>query len=102
MWEFETDPEFQEKLDWMETFVSEEVELLDALFPNQAFVRPMDPVVAEIIAPMKQKVKDMKLWACHLGPELGGEGYGQVKLALMNQILGRSVVGAHDLRHPGP
>jgi len=90
VWEFETDPEFQEKLDWMETFVSEEVELLDALFPNQAFVRPMDPVVAEIIAPMKQKVKDMKLWACHLGPELGGEGYGQVKLALMNQILGRT------------
>ena len=31
-----------------------------------------------------------KLWACHLGPELGGPGYGQVKLALVNELLGRS------------
>jgi acyl-CoA dehydrogenase len=30
------------------------------------------------------------LWACHLGPELGGQGFGQVKLALMNELLGRS------------
>lgn len=26
----------------------------------------------------------------HLGPHLGGPGYGQVKLALLNEILGRS------------
>jgi acyl-CoA dehydrogenase len=32
----------------------------------------------------------MGLWACHLGPELGGLGYGQLKLALLNEILGRS------------
>ena len=30
------------------------------------------------------------MWATHLGPELGGQGYGQVKLALLNEILGRS------------
>ena len=30
------------------------------------------------------------LWATHLGPELGGQGYGQLKLALINEILGRS------------
>ena len=35
-------------------------------------------------------MKHRGLWACHLGPELGGQGYGQVKLALMNEILGRS------------
>jgi hypothetical protein len=35
-------------------------------------------------------VKEQGLWACHLGPELGGQGYGQLKLALMNEILGRS------------
>jgi hypothetical protein len=33
--------------------------------------------------------KAQKLWACHLGPELGGQGYGQVKLALLNEKLGR-------------
>ncbi len=30
------------------------------------------------------------LWATHLGPELGGQGFGQLKLALLNEILGRS------------
>src|SRR5581483_3733379 len=30
------------------------------------------------------------LWATHLGPELGGKGHGQVKLSLLNEILGRS------------
>jgi hypothetical protein len=34
MWEFSTEPEFQEKLDWMERFVREEVEPLDLLFPR--------------------------------------------------------------------
>ena len=28
-WDFETDPEFQEKLDWVDAFVREEVEPLD-------------------------------------------------------------------------
>jgi acyl-CoA dehydrogenase len=35
-------------------------------------------------------VRRRELWATHLGPELGGQGYGQVKLALLNEILGRS------------
>ena len=39
---------------------------------------------------MKQEVRDHDLWAAHLGPELGGKGYGQVKLALLNEILGVS------------
>ena len=43
-----------------------------------------------ILAPLREKVKEQGLWACHLGPELGGQGFGQLKLALMNEILGRS------------
>jgi len=30
------------------------------------------------------------MWAAHLTPELGGQGFGQLKLALLNEILGRS------------
>jgi acyl-CoA dehydrogenase len=41
------------------------------------------------VRPLQAKVKAQGLWACHLGPELGGQGYGQVKLALMNERLGR-------------
>lgn len=92
-WDFETDPEFQEKLDWMDTFVREEVEPVDALWGDKVYERPMDKVLADVIAPLKQRVRDQRLWACHLGPELGGEGYGQLKLALMNEILGRTSWG---------
>ena len=42
------------------------------------------------VEPLKQEVKDQGLWACHLSPQLGGRGFGQVKLALMNELLGRS------------
>ena len=30
------------------------------------------------------------LWAAHLPPELGGMGFGQVRLGLMHEILGQS------------
>ena len=30
-WDFKTDPEFQEKLDWMETFVRDEIFPLETL-----------------------------------------------------------------------
>jgi acyl-CoA dehydrogenase len=89
-WDFETEPEFQVKLDWMNAFVREEVEPLDDLFPHDIYPRPMKPAVREIIRPLQQQVRDQELWACHLGPELDGPGYGQLKLALMNEILGRS------------
>jgi acyl-CoA dehydrogenase len=88
-WEFETDPEYQEKLDWARTFVREEVEPLDLLFPHQVFTPPSDRVRA-IIDPLKQQVRDQGLWATHLEPELGGQGHGQLKLSLLNEILGRS------------
>jgi len=91
MWDFSTEPEFQAKLDWMKRFVEEECYDLDVLFPQHG--APYDvknkPARA-ILKPLQAEVKKQRLWACHLGPELGGEGYGQMKLALMNEILGRS------------
>lgn len=48
------------------------------------------PLRAALIPPLQEIVKDEGMWACHLGPELGGPGYGQMKLALLNYILGRS------------
>jgi acyl-CoA dehydrogenase len=91
MLDFSIEPEFQAKLDWMAQFVRTEVEPLDLLFPHGG--APYDvgnPRSRAILRPLQEQVRAQDLWACHLGPELGGPGYGQVKLAYMNEILGRS------------
>ena len=88
VWDFETEPEYQEKLDWVEEFMVNELEPLDLVALD-----PYDKKNAEtmaILRPLQQQVREQGLWAAHLRPELGGQGYGQVKLALLNEILGRS------------
>ena len=87
--DFRIDPEFQKKLDWMKQFVLDEVEPLDLLFPSASSMYDIKNTKARaMIKPLRDKVKAQGLWACHLPPELGGKGYGQLKLALMNEILG--------------
>ena len=87
-WDFETDPDFQTKLDWMDAFVRDEVEPLDRLGIHPYDVK--NPIRNNLVRPLQARVKAEGLWACHLGPDLGGQGYGQLKLGLMNEILGRS------------
>ena len=88
-WDFETDVEYQALLDWADEFVRDEVEPLDLVWPQQEFV-PLNEIRRKAIDPLKDQVRRKGLWATHLGPELGGQGYGQLKLALLNEILGRS------------
>jgi len=91
LFDFSVEPEFQAKLDWILDFVKKECEPLDLLFSNHG-----DPYDTKsetrnaILEPLQKEVKERGLWACHLDPHLGGEGYGQLKLALMNEIIGRS------------
>src|ERR671918_488830 len=89
-WDFSTEPEFQEKLDWIAGFVHDEVEPLDLAFSSHLVYDKTHPVHEKAVRPLQDEVKARDLWACHLGPELGGKGYGQLKLGLMNEILGRS------------
>jgi acyl-CoA dehydrogenase len=89
MWDFETDPDYQELLDWAELFVRDEVEPLDLIWPHLQFT-PLDETRRKVVDPLKERVREKGLWATHLGPDLGGQGYGQLKLALLNEILGRS------------
>ena len=88
-WDFETEPEYQEKLDWADAFVREEVEPLDYIWPDLVFTPP-SPNVRKAIDPLKRQVRARGLWATHLEPELGGQGHGAVKLCLLNEILGWS------------
>jgi acyl-CoA dehydrogenase len=77
----------------MNDFVRTEVEPLDMLFYGQphACFDTSNELVNKLIKPLQAIVKDRKLWACHLTPDLGGQGFGQLELALMNEILGRSI-----------
>jgi acyl-CoA dehydrogenase len=86
MWDFSTEPEFEEQLEWMRTFVVEEVAPLDLLWPHHHHRVP-PPWLKKVVDPLKDEVRRRGLWACHLSPELGGQGFGQVKLSLMNEIL---------------
>ena len=86
-WDFSTEPEFQKKLDWVEEFCREEVEPLNYVFPYA--IRSPEPKIRALVRGLQDQVKDQGLWAIFLDEELGGPGYGQLKLGLLNEILGR-------------
>lgn len=90
-WSFETDPDFQTELDWIATFIDEQVAPLDFVLVNPFDVK--NPENQRLVRKLQDAVRARGLWACHLGPELGGQGYGQVKLALMNEIIGAARFG---------
>ena len=92
MIDFSLEPEFEAKLDWIRNFVREEVEPLDAIF-DYSTNAPYDVTNAGAMAILKKlqaEVRAQGLWAPHLDPELGGQGFGQAKLCFINEILGRS------------
>jgi acyl-CoA dehydrogenase len=89
-WDFATEPEFEEKLAWMRSFVREEIIPLETLADHWRSPQGR-AVFAQITAPLKEEVKRQGLWAAHLPPDMGGLGFGQVKLGLMHEILGQCV-----------
>jgi len=90
-WQFHTDPLFQGQLDWIDEFVRADVEPLDYLLLDPHDVR--QPRFDELVRPLQQVVKSRGLWACHLDPKYGGQGFGQVQLALMAEVFGRTRFG---------
>jgi len=82
-WDFTTEPEYDAKLAWAKEFVRSEIYPLEVLgIDHNEFRRLAKPLQAE--------VKRHDMWAAHLDPELGGQGYGQVKLGLLHEVLGGS------------
>ncbi len=85
-WDFSTPPDFQAQLDWMAAFVREEIWPIETVF-DELGQAGFDAAMA----PLQERVRERGLWAAHLPPELGGQGFGQVRLGLMHEILGTSV-----------
>lgn len=91
MTDFDIDPAFAEKLGWIRELVRTEIEPLDLEFGNEhAIYDKSHPLHHNYIRPLQDRVRKAGLWSCHLTPGLGGQGFGQVALAHMNEILGRS------------
>ena len=87
MWDFETEPEFQDKLDWMREFIDENLVALEPI----AHELPPDEWKA-VRTSLQDQVKAQGLWGAFLDPKLGGPGFGQLKLALMSEIIGRCMI----------
>jgi acyl-CoA dehydrogenase len=96
-WDFSTEPEFQEKLDWMRAFVREDI------WPIETIAAELDQQALDrLYAPLQEEVKRRGLWAAHLPPDLGGQGFGQVKLGLMHEILGSSPFAPNAFGNQAP
>jgi len=96
-WDFSTDPEFEEQLEWMRAFVREEI------WPIEPVASDLDQAALDrLYAPLQEQVKRRGLWAAHLPPDLGGQGFGQVKLGLMHEILGSSPFAPNAFGNQAP
>jgi acyl-CoA dehydrogenase len=84
-WDFSTDPDYAAKLDWVRAFVREEVWPIETIAGELS-----QEALDRIYAPLQAEVRRQGLWAAHLDPALGGQGYGQVKLGLLHEVLGTS------------
>jgi acyl-CoA dehydrogenase len=96
-WDFSTEPDFQEQLDWMREFVREEIWPLETVAGDLS-----QADLDAIYAPLQEQVKARGLWAAHLPPELGGQGFGQIKLGLMHEILGSSPFAPNAFGNQAP
>lgn len=84
-WDFSTDPEFDEQLSWARDFVTRKIWALE---PIAGELTPAE--LKTLMRPLQDEVKAHQLWATHLSPDLGGQGFGQLKLGLLNEIIGSS------------
>jgi len=84
-WDFATEPDFEAQLVWVRALVENEILPLEALDLDT-------PALKVMIKPLQEQVKERGLFAAHLPPELGGQGFGQVKLGLISEILGMSPI----------
>ncbi len=86
-WDFNTDPALQADLDWIRRYVDE------VILPLEVAGAGLNQKQLDALwQPHKDEVKARGLWAPHLPPEYGGGGKGQLALALIHEVLGRSVL----------
>ena len=76
-WDFCTDPDVQARLDWADRFVAEEIEPVESLLYDVVDVGRPEGSIAELFEQWRREVKEQQLYAVHLPPEQGGQGFGE-------------------------
>lgn len=102
--DFSIDADFQEKMEWMSDFVKHRIRPLEWVYDYDTDA-PFDMSntgLRKVIRRLQQEVKDHGLWAAHLPPHLGGQGYGAVKLTYINEHFGGSSFGPVVFGCQGP
>jgi alkylation response protein AidB-like acyl-CoA dehydrogenase len=95
MADFAIPEDLASQLEWTREFVPTEIEPLDHAFGAEAIIYDKaHPIHERAIRPLQERVREKGLWSCHLTPEFGGQGYGQVRLAIST----RSSVDPPSLR----
>ena len=100
-WDFETDPEFQELLDWADAFVRDEVEPLDLIWPHLQFT-PLDATRRKVIDPLKEQVRAKGLVGHPSRARARRPGLRAAEAGAAQRDPRPVAVGADRLRLPGP
>lgn len=104
MVDFAIEPEFQEKLDWMQGFIRDRIYPLEYLYDydKDAPYDIQNEPLRKLIRRLQREVREAGLWAAHLPAHLGGQGFGAVKLTYINEQFGTSAFGPVVFGCQGP
>lgn len=72
------------------------------VYPNEDQIVEDEGLPAEFERELQEKVKAQGLWSPHLPREWGGMGIGFIGQALVNEIIGRSVIGPRIFGNAAP
>jgi acyl-CoA dehydrogenase len=96
MIDFSIPPELQVKQKAVASFMDEYV------YPNEGKMVEDEGLPIELERDLQLKVKTQGLWAPHLPREWGGMGIGFIGQALVNEIIGRSVIAPRIFGNAAP
>lgn len=72
------------------------------VYPNEKLIVEDEGIPEKIERDLQQKVKALGLWAPHLPKDWGGMGIGFIGQALVNEAIGRSVIGPRIFGNAAP
>ncbi len=90
-------PHIADMIQTIRQFLREELYPLERIYIPRGFKG-----AEEALAPLRQKVKAMGLWAPHMPKEYGGLGLSLTEFAYISEELGRSVFGHYVFNSAAP